>query len=79
MLDSRLTLAVLHIHGSSGDTPLPPSKAPKTHTNNLQHAPSTGADLHINYTTVTLLLWEQVQQNYFSGRSDTAPGSQRLG
>ncbi len=43
-------------NGSSGDTLFPPSKAPKTHPNNLQHTPSMCCDLHVNYTVDTLLL-----------------------
>ncbi len=74
-----LKLAVCTLSGGGGDKPLPPSKAPKTHPDNLQHAPSTCCDLLINYAIETLLLWKQVPKNYFSGCSDTAPGSQRLG
>ncbi len=52
---------------SSGDWLSRSSKAPKTHPNNLQHAPSTCCNLHINYATDTLLLQEQVPKSYFSG------------
>ncbi len=49
-------------------TPLPPSKAPKTHPNSPQHTPSTCCDPHINNAIDTLLLWEQVPKNFFFGR-----------
>ncbi len=68
LLDSCLTLVVLknsvEVVGMHHYCSLKPLK--QTH-------------LHINYTIDTLLLWEQVPKNSFSGRSDTAPGSQRLG
>ncbi len=65
------------VNGRSGETPLLPSKAPKTHPNNLQHTHTMCCDLRINHAIDTLLLWEQVPKNCFSRHSDTASRLQR--
>ncbi len=50
---------------SSGDKPLPPSEAPKTHPNNLRHSPSTCCDLHINYAIDTVTVRASTEELLF--------------
>ncbi len=70
-LDICLHKQFCMFNGSDRETPLPLSKASTTHPKICNMLHLHVVTVHIHHAGETLSLWQQIQRNYLSRRSDT--------